>query len=285
MRPRPACSGMIRPTWPDSASAISIEPGARDAWQQLWRALFDHPAAPGRGTFLVRHKDGGLRWIEAVARNLLQERRVGWIVIYFRDVTDRKATEEALKASEDRYGHLFYSAADIIFEADAEGYFRFVNPQTLRVFEYAADEVIGRRFTEFIRRRLPAADPPPLLQADHRRTAELVHRVPGDHQDGSRSVARSERLADHRCVRNVRGYAGGGARHHRAPQHRGSAPRRRSQVPRPRRAVADGRVYPAERAARLSQSESGRAARLYRSRRCSTRRMRSPLSTSRTARW
>ena len=58
-----------------------IEPAAREAWQQLWRALFDHPAAPGRGTFLVRHKDGGPRWIEAVARNLLQERRVGWIVM------------------------------------------------------------------------------------------------------------------------------------------------------------------------------------------------------------
>jgi len=128
-----------------------VEAGDRGPWQELWRALFDHPAAPARGTFRVRHKDGSLRWIEAVARNLLQEPRVGAIVIYFRDVTDRRATEEALKASEDRYGHLFYSAADIIFEADAEGYFRFVNPQTLRMFEYAANEVIGRRFTEFIR--------------------------------------------------------------------------------------------------------------------------------------
>jgi two-component system cell cycle sensor histidine kinase/response regulator CckA len=128
-----------------------IESADRDGWQQLWRALFDHPDVPGRGTFRVRHKDGGVRWIEAVARNLLQEPRVGSIVIYFRDVTDPKATEEALKASEERYGHLFNSAADVIFEADAEGYFRFVNPHTLRVFEYAADEVIGRRFTEFIR--------------------------------------------------------------------------------------------------------------------------------------
>ena len=128
-----------------------VEADDRDRWHQLSRALVDHPAAPGHGTFRVRHKDGGLRWIEAVARNLLQEPRVGSIVIYFRDVTDRQATEEALRASEDRYGHLFHSAADIIFEADAEGYFRFVNPQTLRVFEYGADEVIGRRFTEFIR--------------------------------------------------------------------------------------------------------------------------------------
>ena len=128
-----------------------VEPADRDAWQKLVDGLFDRPNAPGRGRFRCRHKDGGFRWIEGVARNLLHEPRIGAMVVHFRDVTDRHATEEALKASEDRYGHLFYSAADIIFEADAEGYFRFVNPQTLRVFEYAADEVIGRRFTEFIR--------------------------------------------------------------------------------------------------------------------------------------
>ena len=81
-----------------------IEPGDRDRWQQLSRALFDRPEVPGRGTVRVRHKDGGLRWIEAVARNLLQERRVGSIVIYFRDVTDRKATEEALQAVREQRG-------------------------------------------------------------------------------------------------------------------------------------------------------------------------------------
>jgi two-component system, cell cycle sensor histidine kinase and response regulator CckA len=128
-----------------------VEPVDRDAWHALVRELFDNPGTPGRGRFRCRHQDGSIRWTEGVARNLLHEPRIGAIVVHFRDVTDRQATEQALKASEDRYGHLFYSAADIIFEADAEGYFRFVNPQTLRVFEYTADEVIGRRFTEFIR--------------------------------------------------------------------------------------------------------------------------------------
>ena len=128
-----------------------VEGADRESWQQLARDLFDRPQTPGHGTFRVRGQDGTLRWIEASARNLLHEPRVGAIVLHLRDVSDRKTTEEALKASEDRYSHLFDAAADIIFEADAEGYFRFVNPQTLKVFEYAADEVIGRRFTEFIR--------------------------------------------------------------------------------------------------------------------------------------
>ena len=128
-----------------------VEPADRDAWQVLVDGLFDDPSVPVRGTFRCRHKDGSVRWTEGVARNLLQEPRVGGIVVYYRDVSSRKATEQQLKDTEDRYGHLVSSATDVIFEADAEGYFRFVNPQTLKVFEFAQDEVIGRRFTEFIR--------------------------------------------------------------------------------------------------------------------------------------
>ncbi len=128
-----------------------VEPDDRDAWQRLVRELFDHPAVPQAGAFRCRHRDGTVRWVEGMARNLLQEPTVGAIVVYYRDVTERKATEDALRVTEDRYTQLFDAAADIIFEADAEGYFRFVNPQTLRVFGYTNDEVIGRRFTEFIR--------------------------------------------------------------------------------------------------------------------------------------
>jgi PAS domain S-box-containing protein len=145
-----------------------IEPTDRDVWQALVGKLFDDPKTPVRGTFRCRHKDGSVRWTEGVARNLLQEPRVGGIVVYYRDVTARKATEQQLKETEDRYGHLFSSAADVIFEADAEGYFRFVNPQTLRLFEFAQDEVIGRRFTEFIR----ADYRPQILQHYYRQTTE-----------------------------------------------------------------------------------------------------------------
>ena len=157
--------GVIRWANPATTSVLGYDPGdlvglcVRDivepqdltAWQDLVGELFDHPVVPQTGTFRCRHRNGTIRWTEGVARNLLAEPRVGAIVVHYRDVTERKATEDALRVTEDRYGHLFDAAADIIFEADAEGYFRFVNPETLRVFGYSSDEVIGRRFTEFIR--------------------------------------------------------------------------------------------------------------------------------------
>ncbi len=147
-----------------------VEPQDHAAWQALVRELFDHPDVPQTGAFRCRHRDGSVRWTEGVARNLLSEPKVGAIVVHYRDVTERKATEAALRVTEDRYGHLFDAAADIIFEADAEGYFRFVNPATLRVFGYSNDEVIGRRFTEFIR----ADYRPTILQHYYKQTNEGV---------------------------------------------------------------------------------------------------------------
>jgi PAS domain S-box-containing protein len=147
-----------------------VEPEDRDAWSALVAELFDRPSAPVMGSFRCRHRDGSVRWTEGVARNLLQEPRVGAIVVYYRDVSARKETEAALRETEQRYGHLFALAADIIFEADAEGYFRFVNPETLRVLGYDVDEVIGRRFTEFIR----ADYRPAILQHYYKQTTQGV---------------------------------------------------------------------------------------------------------------
>ena len=128
-----------------------VEPDDHGVWRAVVDRLIEHPGTAQSGTFRCRHQDGSVRWTEGLARNLLNEPRVGAIAVYYRDVTSRKETELALKATEDRYGQLIESAADIIFEADAEGYFRYVNPVTLRVCGYSHDEVIGRRFTEFIR--------------------------------------------------------------------------------------------------------------------------------------
>ena len=262
-----------------------IEPRDRDEWQQLSRALFDHPAAPGRGTFRIRHKDGGLRWIEAVARNLLHEPRVGSIVIYFRDVTDRKATEEALKASEDRYGHLFYSAADIIFEADAEGYFRFVNPHTLRVFGYAADEVIGRRFTEFIR----ADYRPHILHHYYQQTSEgkpnSYVEFPAITKSG-REVWLGQNAW---LITDATGkYVGMQAVARDITERRGAEEALRAAEAKFRGLVEQSLmgvyILQNERLVYLNP-EGGRAARLYAAGDCWTRRMRSSSSTSRTARW
>ena len=167
----------------------------------------------------------------------------------------RKATEAAAEGQRRSLRPPVSSAADVIFEADAEGYFRFVNPQTLQRVRVRAGRGDRPPLHRVHSRRLPPADPPALLPADHRGPAELVRRVSGDHQVGQGSLARPERVDHHRrrrhsssACRRWRATSPSGAR-------RRGAARRRGEVPRPRRAVADGRLHPAERAAGLRQPE------------------------------
>jgi diguanylate cyclase (GGDEF)-like protein/PAS domain S-box-containing protein len=50
----------------------------------------------------VRHKSDGWRWVEAVGTNLLHAPSVGAIVVNYRDITERKRSEDALRDANER---------------------------------------------------------------------------------------------------------------------------------------------------------------------------------------
>ncbi|MBN1396524.1 MAG: PAS domain S-box protein [Bacteroidetes bacterium] len=55
----------------------------------------------------VRHKNGSWIWIEGTVKNLLNEPGINALVVNFRDITNRKAAEEALQASEEKFKYIF----------------------------------------------------------------------------------------------------------------------------------------------------------------------------------
>jgi PAS domain S-box-containing protein len=127
-----------------------ISPEDPASWQGLADTWREQPAVTHAGTFRCRHRDGLLQWRFGTARNMLAESRIGAIVLSLRDATPSES-DGAAKATEDRYRHLFEDATDVVFETDHEGFFRLVNPALLRALGYSEGEVIGRRFTDFIR--------------------------------------------------------------------------------------------------------------------------------------
>jgi PAS domain S-box-containing protein len=95
-----------------------------------------------------RHKDGTLRWIEEVRANLLHEPLVQAIVVNYRDVTERKRSEEALRESEERFRSLFENSTIGIYRTTSDGRILLANPALVRMLGYLSFEELERRNLE-----------------------------------------------------------------------------------------------------------------------------------------
>jgi sigma-54 dependent transcriptional regulator, acetoin dehydrogenase operon transcriptional activator AcoR len=66
------------------------------------------------------------------------------------EISQRTASEAALKQSEQRYRHLVENANDAIYMTDARGFFTFVNPTVLRFSGYSKEEMIGMYYLDIV---------------------------------------------------------------------------------------------------------------------------------------
>src|SRR5438132_1353415 len=107
-----------------------------------------------------RHKDGSWRHIDAVAVDRLAEPAVGAIVVNFRDVSERRTAEAALRESEERYRTLVEGVRDIIFALSPEGTIASLNPAFETITGWRREEWVGRPFERLVHPEdLPLAPP------------------------------------------------------------------------------------------------------------------------------
>ncbi len=72
------------------------------------------------------------------------------IMAIARDVGPRRASEQALHVSEQRYRSLVATVPDAIGEMDLEGRYRYVSPKIKDLLGYQPEEVIGRTVYDFL---------------------------------------------------------------------------------------------------------------------------------------
>ena len=96
----PAGSRMFGRSWGENVGRNAfalIHPADVPATTDRFRHLLHQPAMPITVEFRYHHQDDSWRWIEARGQNLLAEPSVAAIVVNYRDITERKQGEEALR--------------------------------------------------------------------------------------------------------------------------------------------------------------------------------------------
>ncbi len=70
------------------------------------------------------------------------------VVMAFRDITARQLAEIALRASEEQFRMLAENMADVVWKADRENRFTYINDADRRLRGFARDEVIGQSIAD-----------------------------------------------------------------------------------------------------------------------------------------
>ncbi len=97
----------------------------------------------------LTHKDGSKIWTETRINILTGQDGLHMGVLgVTRDITDRKQSEEALRASEEKYRLSFENVTDVIYTIDANFRISSVSPSVERILGYKVEELIGRPFQD-----------------------------------------------------------------------------------------------------------------------------------------
>ena len=130
--------------WIDHIHPDDVQRVFRELPQLFARDLHTHE-------YRFRRKDGTYIWLRDELR-LVRDREgkpieiVGlWI-----DITERKRTEEALRASEKRYRAIVEDQTELICRFRPDGRLTFVNEAYCRYFDKKPEELVGKRFLPLI---------------------------------------------------------------------------------------------------------------------------------------
>lgn len=95
-------------------------------------------------------KDGTSFQVEYTSTPILEDGNVVGAVVTFRDITERKQMEIALRRSEERYRSIFESPLTLIISVDNEGVIIDCNARVQRMLGYLPDEVVGQSMLRFV---------------------------------------------------------------------------------------------------------------------------------------
>ncbi len=92
---------------------------------------------------------GGWRWIEAFYSNLVDDPRVGGIVVHIRDVTERRDAQDALRVNEERFRSLVEHSGAVAEILDPDGYVTWISDNCFKLVGFRPEEILGKWSGDF----------------------------------------------------------------------------------------------------------------------------------------
>jgi PAS domain S-box-containing protein len=97
------------------------------------------------------HKDGRTVWVETHLQALkAEDRGTGEMIAVIRDISERRALEQAVAESERRYRRLAENASDIIMHSDLNGAITYISPSVATATGRAPESLTGRPALEHV---------------------------------------------------------------------------------------------------------------------------------------
>ena len=100
--------------------------------------------------FRCKHHDGSWRWMDGVANNLLNDPVVKAIVFNYRDVTQKKASEDALRRSEERFRAMIEHGYDSIWLLSDDASITYVGPSSEVITGFLQEQTVGQPVWAFV---------------------------------------------------------------------------------------------------------------------------------------
>lgn len=127
-----------------------VHPDDRTIVQDILHKILAHPRETFTAIFRVKTSSDSYITVESIGRNLLDDESIHSIVVNSRDISERKAVEEALQHSEQQYRTLVENLAEGIVITDVDDKIIVANPASEQAFGVEQGNLVGRYVHEFL---------------------------------------------------------------------------------------------------------------------------------------